>query len=167
MSSTVPGCRLKNGLIINAPSLTSADTTSHSRPWTLRTPLLQPEPDFRDTGALKGKTKYSTTKNAEGQNRNLAELVGLYASDVGGLLIGKKDRKAQGVLGSYDLKYKITESKGSTLTVKYTASTDIDNESFLPSHAEWQKATNYGPKHMGGFFAGYRVEIRRQETVYK
>ncbi|MFJ5043197.1 RHS repeat domain-containing protein [Streptomyces sp. NPDC088719] len=122
---------------------------------------------FRDTGALKGETKYSTTKNAEEQNRNLAQLVGLYASDVGGLLIGKKDRKAQGVLGSYDLKYKITESKGSTLTVTYTASTDIDNESFLPSHAEWQKAANYGPKHMGGFSAGYRVEIRWQETIYK
>ncbi|WP_030595708.1 RHS repeat domain-containing protein [Streptomyces anulatus] len=122
---------------------------------------------FRDTGALKGKTKYSTTKNAEGQNRNLAQLVGLYASDVGGLLVGKKDRKAQGVLGSYDLQYTITESKGSTLTVKYTATTDINNESFIPMHAKWQEAANNGPKHMGGFFAGYRVEIRWQETIYK
>ncbi len=122
---------------------------------------------FRDTGARSGETKYSTTKNAEGQDRNLAQLVGVYASDVGGLLIGKDDRKAQGVLGSYDLGYTITESKGSTLTVKYTATTDINNESFLPMHAKWQEAANNGPKHTGGFFAGYRVEIRWQETIYK
>lgn len=51
--------------------------------------------------------------------------------------------------------------------MKYSATTDINNESFIPMHAKWQEAADNGPKHTGGFLAGYRVEIRWQETIYK
>lgn len=122
---------------------------------------------FNETGQTKGKTKYSVTKNRDGEDLNFTQMIGVYASDFGGLVVGKDDREAQGVLGSYDLKYSITKSKGNTLTVQYHAWTDIDNESFAPGHGKWQKWFNETPQYTGGFFAGYRVDIRWQESIYK
>lgn len=62
---------------------------------------------------------------------------------------------------------KITQSKGGTLTVEYEAWTDIDNESFAPMQWKWKKVFNGTPQYTGGYFAGYRVDIRWQETIYK
>lgn len=88
-------------------------------------------------------------------------------SDFGGLATGKEDREAQGVLGSYALKYKVKKSKGDTLVVDYRAWTDINNEFFVPGHATWQEVFNGAPKYMGGYTAGFRVDPRWQETIYK
>lgn len=122
---------------------------------------------FRVNGKTKGDERYSVTKNRDGEDLSLGQMANVYLSDLGGLVIGKDDREAQGVLGSYDVRYEITKSKGNTLTVKYHARTDINNESFVPGHGKWQEAFNDVPQHTGGFFAGYRVDIRWTETIYK
>ncbi|MFI7869409.1 RHS repeat-associated core domain-containing protein [Streptomyces salinarius] len=123
--------------------------------------------DYAWTGTKKGRQDYSTSQNREKEDLNFLQMAGVYASDLGGLIVGKEDRKAQGILGSYVLDYRITKTKGDTLTVQYTASTDIDNESFLPGPWKWQKRFNKAPQYMGGYFAGFRVEIKWQETIYK
>ncbi|MEF9906433.1 RHS repeat-associated core domain-containing protein [Streptomyces sp. P9-A2] len=123
--------------------------------------------NFTVSGKKGGREDYSTTKNRDGKSLNYLQMAGVYASDLGGLVVGADDRKAQGVLGSYALEYDITKTKGDTLTVQYRAWTDIDNESFLPGHSTWQEAANKTPQYTGGFFAGYRVEIKWQETIYK
>ncbi|MFJ4585206.1 hypothetical protein [Streptomyces echinatus] len=114
-----------------------------------------------------GRADYSVTKNREGEDLNALQMAGVYVSDLGGLAVGKDDRKAQGVLGSYSLEYHVTKTKGDTLTVQYRAWTDIDNESFIPGHGKWQQIFNKTPQYTGGYFAGYRVEIKWQETIYK
>ncbi|WTL28661.1 RHS repeat-associated core domain-containing protein [Streptomyces sp. NBC_01498] len=111
--------------------------------------------------------RYSVTKNRAGEDLTLGQMGNVYLSDLGGLAIGKDDREAQGVLGSYDVRYEITKSKGNTLTVKYHARTDINNESFVPGHGKWQEAFNGVGDHFFGLFAGYRVDIRWTETIYK
>lgn len=123
--------------------------------------------NFAGKGKKRGREDYSTTQNRDGEDLNLLQMIGVYASDLGGLVVGKDDRKAQGVLGSYALEYNITKSKGDTLTVKYRAWTDIDNESFVPGHNKWQESFNGTPQYTGGYFAGFRVEIKWQETIYK
>jgi hypothetical protein len=45
--------------------------------------------------------------------------------------------------------------------------TGIDNESFVPGHGKGQEVANGGPRHMGGYFAGFRVDIRWKEKIYK
>ncbi|WP_412074887.1 RHS repeat-associated core domain-containing protein [Streptomyces xanthophaeus] len=122
---------------------------------------------FNETGKTKGQDKYSVTKTRDGEDLNLLQMAGVYASDLGGLILGKDDREAQGVLGSYDVKYNVTKSKGNTLTVQYHAWTDIDNESFAPGHGKWQQVFNKTPQYTGGYFAGYRVDLRWTETIYK
>ncbi|MFF6780675.1 RHS repeat-associated core domain-containing protein [Streptomyces sp. NPDC012510] len=122
---------------------------------------------YAETGRKEGRQDYSTTKNRAGENLNVLQMVGVYASDLGGLVVGKEDRKAQGVLGSYSLEYKIKKTKGDTLTVEYHAWTDIDNESLVPGHSKWQEAMNGTPRYTGGYFAGFRVDIHWQETIYK
>ncbi|MFF1549148.1 hypothetical protein [Streptomyces sp. NPDC058291] len=107
------------------------------------------------------------TKNRDKEDLNYLQMAGTYISDFGGLLVGKDDRKAQGILGSYSLRYDVVKSKGNTLTVTYHAWTDIDNESLIPGHMGWQKVFNGTPQYTGGFFAGYRVEVDWQETIYK
>lgn len=123
--------------------------------------------NFAAKGWKEGSADYSTTKNRDGEDLNLLQMMGVYASDLGGLVVGKDDRKVQGVLGSYSLKYDITKSKGDTLTVKYRAWTEINNESFVPGHNKWQESFNGTPQYTGGYFAGFRVEIKWQETIYK
>ncbi|MEU0281268.1 RHS repeat-associated core domain-containing protein [Streptomyces sp. NPDC006195] len=123
--------------------------------------------NFAATGKKSGREDYSTTKNRDGEDLNVLQMAGVYVSDLGGLVVGKDDRKAQGVLGSYSLQYNITKSKGDTLKVNYRAWTDIDNESFVPGHSKWQESFNGTPQYTGGYFAGYRVEIKWQESIYK
>jgi hypothetical protein len=65
------------------------------------------------------------------------------------------------------LDYEIVKTKGDTLTVEYRAWTDINNESFVPGHHSWQEAFNEAPQYMGGYFAGFRVDVRWQETIYQ
>ncbi|MFD5681887.1 RHS repeat-associated core domain-containing protein [Streptomyces bacillaris] len=122
---------------------------------------------FTETGKKSGKDKYSVTKNRDGSEKSKAQMAQSYVADFGGLLIGKESREAQGVLGSYDVTYDIVKSKGNEFTVEYRVRTDIDNESFVPGHSPGQKIFNYLPQKMGGYFAGYRVDIRWSETMYK
>lgn len=65
------------------------------------------------------------------------------------------------------LDYEITESKGNTLTVQYRAWANINNESLVPLHYDWQKVFNETPQYTGGYFAGFRVDVRWQERIYK
>ncbi|MGV9920802.1 RHS repeat-associated core domain-containing protein [Streptomyces cellulosae] len=123
--------------------------------------------EYAWNGKKKGRADYSTTKNREGDDLNYLQMAGVYASDLGGLIVGKEDRKVQGVLGSYVLDYEIVKTKGDTLTVEYRAWTDINNESFVPGHHSWQEAFNEAPQYMGGYFAGFRVDVRWQETIYQ
>jgi len=118
-------------------------------------------------GTKSGREDYSVTQNREKEDLNYLQMAGVYVSDLGGLAIGKEDRKAQGILGSYSLEYNVTKSKGDTITVQYKAWTNIDNESFVPGHAKWQEIFNKTPQYTGGYFAGYRVELKWQETIYK
>nr|WP_037677282.1 RHS repeat-associated core domain-containing protein [Streptomyces griseus] len=123
--------------------------------------------NFAVNGKKSGREDYSVTKNRDKEDLNYLQMAGTYISDFGGLVVGKDDRKAQGILGSYALQYNVVKSKGNTLTVKYHAWTDIDNESLIPGHSGWQKTFNGTPQYTGGFFAGYRVEVDWQETIYK
>ncbi len=122
---------------------------------------------YNETGKMSGNDKYSVTKNRDGSAKSKIQMAGAYVSDFGGLLIGKEDREVQGVLGSYDVEYKIVKSKGHELTVEYAVKTAINNESFVPGHDKSQKKYNNYPQYMGGAFAGYRVDIRWSETIYK
>ncbi|MEK8142792.1 hypothetical protein NKH18_12995 [Streptomyces sp. M10(2022)] len=122
---------------------------------------------FAATSKKSGRADYSTTKNRDGEDLNVLQMLGVYASDLGGLVAGKDDRAAQGVLGSYALTYQVTKTKGNTLTVNYHAWTDINNESFIPGHGKWQEPANGAPRYMGGYFAGFRVDVRWQEKIYK
>lgn len=128
---------------------------------------VQTAQQFAATGDKKGRADYSTTKTRDKEDLNLLQMAGVYVSDLGGLVISKEDRAAQGVLGSYALKYTVTKSTGNSLTVNYHAWTDINNESFIPSHAKWQEGANKAPRYMGGYFAGFRVDINWQEKIYK
>ncbi|WP_435796847.1 RHS repeat domain-containing protein [Streptomyces flaveolus] len=123
--------------------------------------------EYAWSGKKKGRADYSTTKNRDKEDLNYLQMAGVYASDLGGLIVGKEDRKAQGVLGSYALSYEITKTKGDTLTVQYHAWTDIDNESFAPGHQKWQEVFNKTPQYTGGYFAGFRVDVKWQETIYQ
>jgi RHS repeat-associated protein len=127
--------------------------------------------DIADNYAANGKThgraNYNVTESRDGKDLNVLQMAGVYASDVGGLLVGKEDRKAQGVLGSYALKYEIVKTGGTTLTVKYDAWTDIDNESFVPGHGKWQEFFNGSPRYIAGYTAGFRVDLNWQEKIYR
>ncbi|CAM5576823.1 hypothetical protein SGRIM128S_05352 [Streptomyces griseomycini] len=98
------------------------------------------------SGKKKGRADCSTTKNRHGDDLNYLQMAGVYASDLGGLVIGKEDRKVQGVLGSYVLDDEIVKTKGDTLTVEYKAWTDINNESFVPGHQGRQEGFNEAPR---------------------
>lgn len=74
--------------------------------------------EYAWSGKKKGRADYSTIKNRDKDDLNYLQMAGVYASDLGGLIVGKEDRKAQGVLGSYALSYEITKTKGDTLTVQ-------------------------------------------------
>ncbi|MFJ3589321.1 MULTISPECIES: hypothetical protein [unclassified Streptomyces] len=123
--------------------------------------------EYAWSGKKKGRADYSTTKNRDKDDLNYLQMAGVYASDLGGLIVGKEDRKAQGVLGSYALSYEITKTKGDTLTVQYHAWTDVDNESLVPVHQKWQEVFNKTPQYTGGYFAGFRVDAKWQESIYQ
>ncbi|MEV6119339.1 hypothetical protein AB0M23_02220 [Streptomyces sp. NPDC052077] len=55
--------------------------------------------EYAWSGKKESRADYSTTKNRDKEDLNYLQMVGVYASDFGGLIVGKEDRKAQGVLG--------------------------------------------------------------------
>lgn len=102
---------------------------------------------------------------ATGNTRHRPGADGTRQERLGGLIVGKGPQ-GSGPPGLSRSRLR-DRQKGDTLTVEYRAWTDINNASFVPGHQAWQEGFNEAPQYMGGYFAGFRVDVRRQETIHQ